>query len=411
MRIGFFVVPGSARPQEVPEADVVDFTLEDPTPEAMLAATRTSIDVLWVDLPVLREEMRALRQIRTARPTTRIIIAHDPHLSPPHPLMAQLVGLGIYDLVPDTKSLLDVLTQRATFADAARWHAELPTTTTQSTPIDAFLSPSAEGRTLWHKHLVGSAPRKTPRDLERTRILRPRRLLVVGSQGGVGTSSIVAALAKAWEVIGMPVVAVDASRHGGWLPLAWSGEPVDIGWDAGLKPEAAWRLVSRQTYLLAQSGLARSAEPGPDPQFIERLHTAFARSPAPSEAVWIIDAGTAPGWSGALQHFIDGTILVTTATTTGQYAGARQHAILAAGGPPLLGVIVNRHQSGHPNARAIAESWDGTALAEIPEHPAAWEAFWDGRTPAAVSDALGPVAHQLLDSTGSPIHTKGWISS
>lgn len=405
MRIGFFVIGGSSRPREVVEPDTVGFVLEDPPSDQMLGSTRTPVDVLWVDHAVLHDDIRIIHQWRVTRPLTRILVGHDPHLTPPDAMLAQVTALGIYDLVPEGIPLSAALAHPQTFADAARWH----TIATGPGSTDPFLSPAASRRSLWHKQLMGSGERPETRGPQSLRIVRPRRLLMIGSHGGVGTSSLVVALAKAWAGIGVSVAVVDAARHGGWLPLAWHQAPLEAGWDRGLTPEAAWYRVSDQTYLLAQSGLSRSAEPGPDQ--VRRLHAAFAHSPVPSDAAWIIDGGANPAWCGALQDFIDGTVLVTSATPTGQYAGARQHTILAAGGPPLWGLIINRHRGQQPTARDIARSWDGTALAEIPEHPEAWDAFWEKGMAPGVTDALAPVAQRLLESSGPLSRTKGWVLS
>lgn len=414
MIIGLFIAPGSPRRAEAalltPERGPA-FVEESPTADAMIAILRTPLEILWVDLVVLGDDIRTIRQIRLQRPDLRILVGYDDTLRPPHPLLGQLVALGIYDLIPSSQSLHDALAHRANYADAARWHSDPAIPSSSRTPTEAIFSPAATGRYLWHKHLTGQEGQPAPRRPDRLRIVRPRRILVLGSHGGVGTSSIVVALAKAWAGIGLRVAVVDVAQHGGWLPLAWAGEPVDSGWDAGPHPEDAWRLVSPQTYLLAQSGLQRGTAPSPEGPCLGRLQEALGRSPIPPDAVWIIDGGATPGWMGGLRTFIDGTILVTSATTQGQYAGARQRAILAAGGAPLLGIVVTRHHGTQPKARDIAESWRTTALAQIADQPAVWDAVWNGEVPAAVRDALAPVAHQLIDSEGALNRKKGWMLS
>lgn len=398
MTLGFFVVTGSQRPLEIAAFGsqyTLAFVREAPAPEEMIAMMRTPLDVLWVDLAVLPDS-RPLRQIRVMRPETRIVIGYDPDLGPPHPLMAQVVALGIYDLVPSDRPLPTALDRHATYADVARWQ-QADASARESVPsggVAPFLAPASRRRTLWRAHLA-EGPEEAKRSTAAVRIVHPRRLLVLGGQGGVGTSSVVVTLAQAWQRDGLPVAVVDAARQGGWLPLAWDGAPVDQGWEAGIKPGAAWRRLGPDLYLLAQSGMARSLPPAPEQA--DRLLTALRHGPHAAGSAWLIDGGTDAGWSGVLGEFVDGILLVITPDPVGLYAGARMHAILAAGPVPVVGLIANRWRAGQPRGRDVAAAWAMPCLADWPDHADSWDPIWAGRPAPGAHALMQSVAHRLVD--------------
>lgn len=406
MNIAFFVVHDSPRPAEAAALNTdrgPAFIEYDPTPEAMLATVRTPLDALWVDLAVLHGDSRALKQLRLKRPELRILVGYDADLTPPNPLMAQLVALGIYDLIPSSQSLDSALAHRANIADAARWQLEQDALLPESgSTADPFLSPAARRRTLWRSHLTPAAEEET-RPAASIRIVRPPRLLIVGSHGGVGTSSLVAAIGRAWHRDGVPVALVDAARHGGWLPLAWAGDPIAIGWDGGLKPAAAWRSLDRDLYLLAQSGPERTFPPTPDDS--DRLIAALRQAPTPAGAGWLIDGGSDWGWSEGLADWLDALVLVTTADPVGVQCGARALNILRAASVPILGLVVNRRTAGQPAGKDIAAAHGVPCMADWSERGDVWQALWQGRGGPESAAWLRDVANRLLDAQQRPVHT------
>lgn len=94
------------------------------------AVARVSARVLIVDMAVGpgRALIAGIRHYRIARPQTRIILL-APGREPGDQTVAQLVGLGVYDIIPgandaDWTELVRTTLQKpaATFAQAARWH-------------------------------------------------------------------------------------------------------------------------------------------------------------------------------------------------------------------------------------------------------------------------------------------------
>lgn len=203
MHIGFFVVSGSERPQEVHDPHTATFILVDPTSDQMSQATRTPVDTLWVDYPVLQGDVHSLRQFRMVRPTTRILIGHARDLTPPDQVMAQLVALGIYDFIPDDAPLPLALDNPATFADAVRWHGE---------------SPAVAPRRLVLPTASASGAVTPVADAERRAVLyvspqRPVVIAVAGIAAGVGTSCVAGALAERLTALGQQTVLSDLDQQ------------------------------------------------------------------------------------------------------------------------------------------------------------------------------------------------------
>lgn len=397
MTIGFFVRPGSLRPAEDEQAQV--FVQEDPTADAMIAALRTPVDVLWVDLAVLHNS-QTMRQIRVMRPHTRILIGCDGDLAPPHPLVAQLVALGIYDLVFPDCSVAKALQRRPTYADVARWQQE-PERDGTEIRRDAFVAPSARRRLLWRTHLE-SEPEGSHDTADSVRIVHPRRLLILGNQGGVGVSTLSVMLARWWHQWGLSVALIDAAVSGGLLPLAWDADPLLVGWDSDRKPESAWRQMVSELSLLTQSA-------GPRPQMITpdlagRLQAAWAAGPGPSWPALVVDGGILPAWSGALKGFVDSVLCVVTADALGLRSATRLVESLLASGVPVAGFVVNRMRPGHVAPQELADAWRLPCLATFPDEPAIYDGLWHGRPSAALLTATEPLAQALTQEMAHPVN-------
>ena len=390
MTIGFLVEKGSPRPAE--DAQVPTFVYEDPTADVMTAALRTPVDALWVELAVLHDS-RPLQQMRVMRPHMRILVGCDGDLVPPHPLVAQLVALGIYDLVFPDCSVAEALQRRPTYADVARWQQEPERDAMETIRHD---SPSARRRLLWRTHLDPETEGSHD-TLDSVRIVHPRRLLVLGNQGGVGVSTLSVMIARWWHQWGLSVALIDAAVSGGFLPLTWDADPLRVGWDSDRNPESAWRQMVPELSLLTQSAGPRPQTLTPD--LAGRLQAAWAAGPGPSWPALVVDGGLLPAWSGALKGFVDSVLCVVTADALGLRSATRLVESLASG-VPVAGFVVTRARPGHVAPRDLADAWRLPCLATFPDEPSLYDGLWYGRPSAALWAATEPLAHVLTQDMG-----------
>lgn len=361
----------------------------------------------------------ALRQFRLRRPAVRCLLC----LGPPTPETAALkqraASLGVTDWVDDPPdlygALIAALAQPRTLADVLPELAGDPA----PPPADPAPPPSAAPRPdpapdppatprfsglprrlLWQRR-AATAPAAGPDPGESPRVVQARRLVVLGATGGAGVSSLVAALAGQWHRWGLAVAVVDAASTGGWLPVAFGGEPVPVGWDLAVDPARAWHVVRPGLWLLPQSG-------GPRPplradQHAERLKAALAAGPVTPWPALLVDGGSDPGWLGALAGLVEASVLVVPAHPAGWYAGARLAAIARAVALPCAGVVVTRRRlPGQPLGVDAAAAWGLGSLADFPEEPALWDALWqDPRRAEGLAARIEPLAGALVRPAGA----------
>jgi len=230
-------------------------------------------------------------------------------------------------------------------------------------------------------------------------IVRPRRVLVVGSHGGVGVSGLVGALAREWQRIGLPMAVADCAATGGFLPLLWGCEPVDQGWDT-LDDANAWIKIPPRTLLMAQTGTMR---PPPRVDVVQPfVQSLLSHIPGEHGPAVLIDGGTDPAWSGALSGLIDGVVVVTTTDPLGLYAGSRLIKTLQMADQPLLGWVAT-HQRKSPGRLSIGDlvdQWQCPCLAVFPEDAERWGRLWSGQMLPALTTVIAPLAQQLLELSG-----------
>lgn len=170
MTMGFVLAPDSPRLSEIREAhdsaafvhvarDAAEVT------RVVAEASRVPLESLYIDVAILADT-GDLRRYRVARPRTRILLGLAADTVPPHPVIAQAVALGIYDLVPADMSIADALQRRPTFADVAGWtgETELPG---ERRPLE---------KTIAVERRVAIST-------------RPVLIAVFGTAGGVGTTT------------------------------------------------------------------------------------------------------------------------------------------------------------------------------------------------------------------------------
>jgi cellulose biosynthesis protein BcsQ len=204
MQIALLLPPDHPWREQLPsKAPVTDL----PSAADLAALSRAPSDVVLAHYDLLTGNEDDLRRYRVARPTVRIVVAHPEALQPGDPLMAALVGLGIYDLVAETTPLNEVLWRPRTYADAARWHAG---------PAEQSMRTGGEviaERTISRR--------------------RPSRLLIVwfSPAGGVGKSTGAVYVGTWIAASGLPVCLLELDEDKPGL-VRWFGlEPPQRGLD------------------------------------------------------------------------------------------------------------------------------------------------------------------------------------
>ncbi len=79
-------------------------------------------DIVWIRWESLETpDIASLRRFRVSRTKVRIIVDIPDALDPPDSGLAELVGMGIYDIVRVSQPLPSILTASPSYADALRW--------------------------------------------------------------------------------------------------------------------------------------------------------------------------------------------------------------------------------------------------------------------------------------------------
>lgn len=133
--VTLFAVPENS--PRIPEAEQTGWmvsTIAGPLDAAAQALAWRSLSrspgqAVWIDWPGLGPpDLASLRRFRVACSETRIIVEVPGDLTPPDDTLAQVVGLGIWDIVRSPRiSLAQVLTHPASFAAAALWQGGVRT--------------------------------------------------------------------------------------------------------------------------------------------------------------------------------------------------------------------------------------------------------------------------------------------
>jgi len=137
-------------------------------------------DSLWLTWASLDPpDLDSLRRLRVAQPSLNIIIEIPADWTPPNADLAQLVGLGIYGIVPESTAFV-TLPSQWTYADAAVWQGTVRT----------FDEPDPEPKEkivekVIEKEVVKRVATST----------RPTVVAVAGAVPGVGTTTLAAAVA------------------------------------------------------------------------------------------------------------------------------------------------------------------------------------------------------------------------
>lgn len=128
------VPEGSPRIQEAEQTGWMVSTIAGPLDDSAQAAAWRSLSrspgqAIWVHWAGLRSpDLASLRRFRVACSGTRIIVEVPGDLTPPDDTLAQVVGLGVWDIVRSPRiSLAEVLAHPASFAAAALWQGGVHT--------------------------------------------------------------------------------------------------------------------------------------------------------------------------------------------------------------------------------------------------------------------------------------------
>ena len=181
--------------------------------------THAAPDGLWITWAALQPpNLEALRRLRVAQPTLHMVIELPADLTPPNPDLAQVVGLGIYALVPESSDFTIAARREYTFTDAAPWQG----------PVRTFDDPErvtdpSQDRVIARRTVLVASPAK------------PVVIVVVGTHPGVGVSSVAVHLANTLADAGHATVlteAQDTETYGLWpgpihADRAPSAPPVD----------------------------------------------------------------------------------------------------------------------------------------------------------------------------------------
>jgi len=142
-------------------------------------------DSLWLTWSSLEPpNIDALRRLRVAQPSLNIIVEIPTDLTPPNADLAQLVGLGIYAMVPESAQFASVTHRQFTYADAAAWQGK----------VRNFDEPDPEPREkIVEKIVEREVVRETIKKVATTS--RPVLISVWGFAPGTGATTLSLAIA------------------------------------------------------------------------------------------------------------------------------------------------------------------------------------------------------------------------
>ena len=183
--------------------------------QAWRSLHRSPGQAVWIHWAGLSPpDLASLRRFRVACADTRIIVEVPEALTPPHDTLAQVVGLGIWDIVRSGETPMQhVLDYPATYADAAMWQGS----------IHPFDEPDPVNETIIQE--VVTVPRETI--VEKRVPLTNRSVLIAvwGAIPGTGASTLSMAIGRLLTAYGPTVVLDHApiARHRGWVADGLTG--------------------------------------------------------------------------------------------------------------------------------------------------------------------------------------------
>ncbi len=383
------VIIGPAGTPRLQEAEALGFSVQllegphDVNAQALLwmSINRLAPDVVWCVWDTLRSpDVELIRQFRVIRGQTRLVVELPDQFEPPNAAVSALVSLGIYDLVPPTRSMQEVLPSHPQYGDVARWH-------------------------LGTEPLDGSPTRVpvAPRDPE---IAAAQTIAVISGKGGVGKTSFVANCLVAsapWGAVG-----IDADYIKPTLPLAFQAPDAGIGHELdqllaaleGGDGDEAWSARDEQIVRdwVRQADMVRDGVrliPGPSrardvlPTVPPGLVTALVAASQRTARLTLIDT---PGstmeqsWVEAVQ-IADWIVLVTTpdyAAVLESVDVLRKLDLLQIPRNRIWLVISHRGKSGYSTAEITQTQLPLPLLAVIPDNPALWHQAWRLHRPPAL---------------------------
>jgi hypothetical protein len=144
-------------------------------------------------------DLASLRGFRVSAPTTRILVELPDDFEPPDDGLAQVVGMGITDIVRAGTPLPDALDRTPTYADVAMWQGSVRTFDEPDPMVEKIVK---EVVTVEREKIV---ERKIGTST------RPTVIAVAGMLAGVGVTSVAVALTRYLTGEGW---AVALSEHG-----------------------------------------------------------------------------------------------------------------------------------------------------------------------------------------------------
>lgn len=239
--------PGGPRPAEAEAAGWVAETVPGPLDpagqaDAWPALSRSPGQAVWVDWAGLTPpDLASLRRFRVSAPTARILVEVPDDLQPPDDGLAQVVGMGITDVVRAGTPLAEALARTSTYADVAQWQGSVRT----------FAEPDPVVERVVKEVVTVEKERVVERKIATS--TRPTVIAVAGMLGGVGVTSIAVALARYLASQGW---AVAISEHGAHPTLAARrGELAGVTIYPHPAPDpTAMAAERRYTYIVADFG-------------------------------------------------------------------------------------------------------------------------------------------------------------
>ena len=210
----FAVTEDSPRIAEAEQTGWMVATIPGPLDAAAQAQAWHSLyrspgQVVWIDWAGLEPpDLASLRRFRVGCPTTRVIVEVPEVLAPPDDTLAQIVSLGVWDIVRSGETPMQhVLDYPATYADAAMWQGN----------IRPFDEPDPVNETIIQE--VVTVPRETI--VEKRVPLTNRSVLIAvwGAIPGTGASTLSVAIGRLLTAYG-PTVVLDhapVARRGAWV--------------------------------------------------------------------------------------------------------------------------------------------------------------------------------------------------
>jgi hypothetical protein len=226
-------------------------------------------DGLWIAWSSLEPpEIDGLRRLRVAQPSLNIIIEIPADLTPPNPDLAQVVGMGICAIVPESSSFATVTARSYTYADVAAWQG----------PVRTFDEPDPEPKErIIEKQVFVDREKIVEKKIATSS--RPTVIAVSGALPGAGTTTITAALAAYLGAKGFAVAAGDYAQR----PALSEHEMPGVTVFASPAPSATDLAARREyAYIVGDYGCA---------------DWATVQSARPDLVLWIL-----PGDSRRLKH-------------------------------------------------------------------------------------------------------------